>query len=127
MTLLDIVLIVKITITGLLVGLPMILLPKSQLLNRLAIDEAAIPYIRLYGVAILALLVGYTSAFSAFIAEVFPLGIVLMGIVSNGGGFLVMLITGLAAKQKLLASFLLTIAVTLALAAFVPDIFMRVI
>lgn len=127
MTLLDIMLIVKIAVTGLLVGLPMLLLHRAMLLKRLGIDDAALPYIRLYGLAIMALLVGYASAFSGFIGEEFPIGIALMGIVSNGGGFVTMLITGLAAKQKLLAGFLLIIATTLAVSMLIPDVFMQAI
>lgn len=125
MTLLDIVLIVKISVTGLLVGLPMLLLPRAHILKRLGIAEAAIPYIRLYGLAILALLVGYASAFSGFVGTTFPTGIVLMGIVSNGGGFLTMLVTGLAAKQRMLAIFLLSIAVSLTASLFFQDQFLR--
>ncbi|MEP2988180.1 MAG: hypothetical protein ABJN65_10105 [Parasphingorhabdus sp.] len=127
MTLLDIVLIVKIAVTGLLVGLPMLLLPRALLLKRLGIEEVAIPYIRLYGLAIIALLVGYASAFSGFVGDEFPLGIALMGIVSNGGGFLTMLVTGLATKQRLLAGFLLVIATTLAVSVLSPDMFMQAI
>ncbi len=127
MTLLDIVLIVKIAVTGLLVGLPMLLLPHAMLLKRLGIDEVALPYIRLYGLAIMALLVGYASAFSGFIGGEFPTGIALMGIVSNGGGFVTMLITGLAARQKLLAGFLLVIATALVVSVLIPDIFMQAI
>ncbi len=56
---------------------------------------------RLYGVAILALLVAYGYGIQLALIEYYPWGIVIMGIVSNGGAVLVMLsLSGWTSQSK---------------------------
>ena len=120
MTLLDIVLITKILGTGIFVGFPLVLLPSSHITKRLAVGQEAIPYLRLYGVAILALLVGYSFGFSPFISGQFPWGIVTMGIVSNGLGTLTLLLTGGFRTARSMTALIAVITVALILCALNP-------
>lgn len=56
---------------------------------------------RLYGVAILALLVAYGYGIQLALIGYYPWGIVIMGIVSNGGAVLVMLsLSGWTSQSK---------------------------
>jgi len=125
MTLLDILLIVKILVTGVMVVMPLLFIPQVSLEKRLGIGTGSMPYIRLYGVAVLALLFGYGSALSGFTGGPFPWGIIIMGLVSNGGASAVMIVSGLAAKQKILLGFFITITVLLLLSAIFPDLAMQ--
>lgn len=125
MTILDLILAVKILGTGAFAGLPLTLLPGHRVTDLLTVHESALPYLRLYGVAILALLVGYSFGFSVITGPVFPLGIVCMGIVSNGLGFLTMLATGAYRSNRAMALLIGTIAVMLTLCLVRPDIAMR--
>ncbi len=120
MTLLDLILITKILGTGAFVGLPLVLLPAGALVTRLAVGAAAVPYLRLYGVAILALLVGYAFGFSPFIDGEFPWGIVTMGIVSNGLGAITQLLTGGFRTAKGVTVLIAMIAIALIFCALNP-------
>lgn len=124
MTLLDIVLAVKILGTGLLAGLPLTLLPAARLSSNLNVDSNAVPYLRLYGVAIIALLVGYSSGFSTFNNGVFPLGVVLMGIVSNGLGTLTIFVTGVLKQNRLMTALIGSITVALLICLIHPELAM---
>ncbi|MEM1435017.1 MAG: hypothetical protein AAGG11_13245 [Pseudomonadota bacterium] len=124
MTVLDLVLGVKILGTGLFVGLPLLLLPNGQIAQRLTIDGSALPYLRLYGVAVLALLVGYAFGFSGISGSHFPLGIVCMGIVSNGLGFFVMLATGIHRDNRSMAALIGLIAIALVACILRQDVAM---
>lgn len=91
MTPLIIVLSTKIIVSLILVVLPFLLMPKEQL-NRLTDIEAKDDTLyRLYALAILALLVGYTGAFIQAWHAVYPLTILIMGLVSNGSAAIVLL------------------------------------
>lgn len=91
MTLLTLLLLFKIGFTALFAALPMLLLPADGIRQRLGIDAAALPYIRLYGWALMALLVGYAGGVVEAEAGHMPWGVVTMGLVSNGGAALLML------------------------------------
>ena len=125
MTILDVVLAVKILGTGLFAGLPLVLLPAGMVTRIMKVDQNAMPYMRLYGVAILALLVGYSFGFSPVTGEVFPLGIVCMGIVSNGLGTLVLLTTGAYKDNLLMTTLVGSIATALIMCLQLPDLAMR--
>ncbi|MEM1230971.1 MAG: hypothetical protein AAGI15_10570 [Pseudomonadota bacterium] len=125
MTLLDLILITKILGTGAFVGLPLVLLPASALVARLAVSVAAVPYLRLYGVAILALLVGYSFGFSPFIDGEFPWGVVTMGIVSNGLGTITQLLTGGFRTAKGVTVLIAVIAAALLFCALNPSLAIR--
>ena len=91
MSWLSLLLLTKIAVTGLLVAAPFLFLPKAMLEKVTNTTAQTSALYRLYGVAIVALLVGY--AFGIPSAEVgqFPWGVVTMGTVSNGGAALLLL------------------------------------
>lgn len=124
MTLLDIVLAVKIAGTGALAGLPLTLLPAARVSSVLGVEPNAVPYLRLYGVAIVALLVGYASGFSIFTNGVFPVGVVLMGIVSNGLGTVAIIWTGIFAQNRVMTVLIGSITVALVISLFNPEVAM---
>lgn len=94
MTYLALLLVFKITVTLLIASLPMLVLPAPRLMQLFQIGAEAVPLARLYGVAVTALLVGYASGFAPAAAGIFPWGVVIMGIVSNAGATMTLLVTG---------------------------------
>jgi hypothetical protein len=94
MTYLALVLAFKIVVTALMVSLPLLLLPGRHLQMRFKVGEDALPLARLYGIAVTALLVGYAAGFAPAQAGVFPWGVVVMGIVSNLGATVGLVVTG---------------------------------
>jgi hypothetical protein len=118
MTVLGLILAVKITVTGVLVVAPLLLLSEERLTGmfRLAGDGGT-AFLRLYGVALLALLVGYASGFWMIADGRFPSGIVAMGVVSNAGAALVLCLTGAWRHARWLTAFMATIAAALIFAA----------
>ncbi|WP_162627760.1 hypothetical protein [Erythrobacter sp. KY5] len=129
MTYLDAILLIKIAGTGLFVGLPMLLLPAPLLIRLLRIEgaEAAMPLIRLYGWAVIALLVGYCFGLSWISRDVFPTGVVTMGLVSNAGATAILLVTGAWRKSVALTLFLGGIAAALAFAMMSRPMAMQVL
>ena len=123
MTYLDLILLAKIAGTALFVGLPFLLLPTAKLVKLLEIEgaEAALPLIRLYGWAVIALLVGYSFGFSWVSRDVFPIGVVTMGLVSNAGATLLLVITGAWRKAIAMTAFLGAIAASLCFAMASPN------
>ncbi|MEM7781230.1 MAG: hypothetical protein AAF697_12640 [Pseudomonadota bacterium] len=115
MTYLDLILIAKIVGTALFVGLPFLLLPSARLIGLLKIEgaEAAMPLIRLYGWAVIALLVGYCFGFSWITGGTFPFGVVTMGLVSNAGATVLLMITGAWRQALPVTVFLGVIAASL--------------
>ena len=94
MTYLSLLLAFKIAVTAVTVSLPFLLLSGAQLQARFKIGADALPLARLYGVAVTALLVGYAGGFAPAQAGVFPWGVVTMGIVSNLGATVGLVVTG---------------------------------
>ena len=127
MTYLDLILLAKITGTALFVGLPFLLLPTARLVSLLQIEgaEAAIPLIRLYGWAVIALLVGYSFGLSWVTGSAFPVGVVTMGLVSNAGATVLLMLTGAWRQALPITVFLAFIAASLALAISRPDVVMQ--
>ena len=131
MTYLDIILLAKIVGTGLFVGLPFLLIPAPKLIKLLQIEgaEAAMPLIRLYGWAVIALLVGYYFGFSWMTGDTFPTGVVTMGLVSNAGAAVLLIVTGAWRRAQTLTIpltvFLGLIAGALAFAIANPDVVMQ--
>ncbi len=113
--------VIKILVTFVWVSAPFLLFRKD-LLDRLSgfVGTPMVLY-RLYGVAILALLAGYASGILSILEGVMPWGIVAMGLVSNGGATLVLLLTGEAKKRPALTTFFGLITVGLAASALWPD------
>jgi len=127
MTYLDLVLLAKIVGTAMFVGLPFLLLPAPRLIGLLQIEgaEPAIPLIRLYGWAVIALLVGYSFGFSWIANGDFPVAVVTMGLVSNAGGTALLVLTGAWRKALPMTLFLGAIALSLAFAIFNPGAAMQ--
>lgn len=121
MTPLSVILGVKVAATVLLWAGPLLILSKSRLTARTQAPEAMVPMLRLYGVALAALCIGYVSAYWPISQGVFPWGVVLMGLVSNGGATITLLVTGAARRQKLNTVVLATITTFLTVAALMPS------
>lgn len=123
MTYLDLILVAKIAGTALLVALPFLLVPAGRLTRVLQIEgaEAAMPLIRLYGWAVLALLVGYSFGFSWMTQGLFPIGVVTMGLVSNAGATILLVLTGAWRRAVSMTVFLGCIAAALCLSVAAPD------
>lgn len=85
MSWLVVVLLVKIIVTVVFVALPALFAPPHILDRAFDAREGGQLIYRLYGVAIMALLVGYIYAIYALLNGVFPWGILFVGITSNGG------------------------------------------
>ncbi len=111
----------KIGVTLPLVSVPLLLARREVLLARTGANEAAAPWLRLYGIAVTALLVGYASGFWALAENRFPWGVVAMGIVSNAGAAVFMMTSGVARAAPLRTVLFAAIAVALTAAAIAPS------
>ncbi|MEM9838077.1 MAG: hypothetical protein AAF830_02875 [Pseudomonadota bacterium] len=125
MTFLVILLLAKIAVTLLAVALPFLALPKPTLDRLAQFDDPSPTLYRLYGMAVTALLVGYTSGLVTALGGVFPWSIIAMGIASNAGATLILIITGAARTRVLSTLFFGAIATGLILAALFPQAAMQ--
>lgn len=105
MTYIGLILTVKIAVTALFVVLPFLAFRPASIDQRLGAQKGSPALYRLYGWAILALLVGYASGFWEIAGGRFPYAVAVMGIVSNGGAAAIMVATGMARSQMALAIF----------------------
>lgn len=82
---------IKIVVTLILIVLPLLLLSKQRLeaITKVAAQDATL--FRLYGVALLALLISYGAGLIQAFNAVYPLSVLLMGVVSNGGAAMFLL------------------------------------
>ena len=118
MTPIALILLAKILVTGVMTAAPFLLMPEPKLAAMLRISgNGARSLFRLYGVAVLALLVGYASGFWAIADGRFPFGVAAMGFVSNAGAAAILLATGGWRRTKFLTFFVAGIAIALVLAA----------
>jgi len=117
----EILLYIKILVTIVACVIPMLLLPGTRVQRLYGIDDRAVPLVRLYGVAITALLVGYASGVVDVWAGEFPTGVVWMGIVSNVGASLTMVMTDAWRKAPPLAAIFGAIGVGLIAAVVSPE------
>jgi len=76
---------------------------------------------RLYGIAILALLIGYGFAIPAAQSGDFPWGVTAMGTLSNGGPAILLTLQGAASRQPFLTTFFYAIAICLIASMIFPD------
>ncbi len=116
MSFISLLLILKIGVTAILTAIPFLFLPAARLADMTGVENGG-GLFRLYGVAILALLVGYAGGFTIIADGYFPWGIVAMGIVSNGGAALVLFLTGGWRRAKTISFFVALIAAALILAS----------
>ena len=121
MTPLSLLLVIKIVGTFFPVAAPLLILPKARIDQLSGFSPSDVSLYRLYGMAVLALLVGYLGGYFQIEAGVFPIGVLAMGFVSNAGAFAVMVITGRAQKTPLSAAFFGLIAAGLAAAYLFQD------
>lgn len=122
MTYFTLLLLVKIAVTLLLVAVPFLLLPKHLLEKSTSSQHDNALFFRLYGVAIVALLVGYASAIPFAQSGIFLWGIALMGLVSNTGAAALLFFLGKNKQSRVLALLFSFIAVFLVLAMIFPEI-----
>jgi hypothetical protein len=122
MSYLGLLLVFKIGVTFLFVSAPLLLGPNELLVRRTNTTVEAVPWLRLYGVAVTALLAGYGSGFWTLAEGRFPWGIVVMGAVSNTGASAVLIATGLARRTPFLTAAFVLIALGLLIAAGVPQL-----
>jgi len=122
MTYFTLLLLVKIVVTLLLVAVPFLLLPKHLLEKSTGSQHDNVLFFRLYGVAIVALLVGYASAIPSAQSGVFSWGIALMGLVSNTGAAALLFFLGKGKQSIVLALFFSFMAVFLVSAMIFPEI-----
>lgn len=101
---------------------PLLLLPAERLSKLYGVGVEAAPLCRLYGVAITALLVGYASGFAPAAQGIFPWGVVAMGVVSNTGATLALLLTGAYRRARALTFVFAAIALGLIAASFIPQV-----
>lgn len=125
MQLFDLVLLVKIVGTAAGVVVPLALVPPGRAAAILQTDVSAMRYLRLYAMAVTALLVGYASGFSWWRETAFPHGVAWMGLVSNGGAAVILLTGGYVRPVKLSGLFFGAIAVALAASLTAPDLAVR--
>ncbi|MEO1322409.1 MAG: hypothetical protein AAFV59_05320 [Pseudomonadota bacterium] len=121
---LSILLWIKIIGTFFPVALPLLVMPKSFIDARSGFEASDLSLYRLYGMAVLALLVGYAAGYLQVTQGAFPTGVLAMGFVSNAGAFAIMVLTGRAARTPFVAAFFGLIATGLAAAVLMPDFFM---
>ncbi len=122
MTPLTLVLLAKIGVTLLFVVVPLLIASSSRLEKSFGVTALSPTLFRLYGVAVLALLVGYASGFF-YIAHVeFPWGVTTMGLVSNAGAVIALIMTGAWRANVPLGSFFAVIALALMVAMLMPEL-----
>ena len=118
MTAIALILVIKIAVTGIFSAAPFLLMPEPKLATMFrTTGNGARTIFRLYGVAVLALLVGYGAGFWTIAEGHFPFGVAAMGFVSNGGAAAALLITGGWRRARFFTVFLAGIAIALLLAA----------
>lgn len=118
MTLLTLLLGFKIIVTLIFVSGPFLLLPKDRLEAMTGAQVQSAALFRLYGMAATALLFGYGTGLWQGLQGNYPWGIILMGLVSNGGAAAILIGTG--PKQRPMAALFGGIAVALILSALFP-------
>jgi hypothetical protein len=125
MSAIELILAAKIGVTALFVVIPFLTFSAGWIDARLGAQRGSAPLYRLYGWAILALLVGYASGFWETAQDRFPYAIAVMGIVSNAGAAAIMVGTGMARTQTTLAVFFGAIALALIWAIAMPGAAMQ--
>ncbi len=121
MTFLSLLLIIKIVIVGGPGVLALLFLPKSKLEKSTDITAPTSLFFRLYGVALLSLLVAYSFGIPSAENNIFPWGVVCMGIVANGAPGLLMLLSRSSKQNLILGIVFLLIALGFATAFLFPE------
>lgn len=124
MTWLTLLLLFKIGFTIVTAVGPMLLMPGGRTAALFGLGADAVPLVRLYGMALLALVVGYAGGIPASEQGQFPVGVVLMGIVSNLGASVLLVVTGAWRKSPLAVPAYGSIALGLMAAWWMPATFL---
>jgi len=124
MTSLSVLLATKILVTLVAVVAPFLLLPKARLDTLAGFGAPNLAMYRLYGMAILALVVAYSGGFIATLSGRYPTEVVAMGLASNVGAAAIMLATGYAKSQKILTGFFGLVGLAFIGAAAFPETWM---
>ncbi len=120
MSFLAILLAIKILVTAAFMAIPFLTFSTKRLAGTMGITGGGEVLFRLYGIALIALLAGYGSAFPLLARNEFPWGIVVMGIISNGGAAAILFGTGAWRKSLPVACFLLAMTAGLVAAMLQP-------
>ena len=121
MSLLALLLLVKIIVSIVMIIVPFLFFPKEKLEKLTKIQAQSATLFRLYGAAILALVIAYSSGVWEIAQGAFPWGIALMGLVSNTGAVTAIIATGAAANSRFLTAFFSFIAIGCALSLLFPE------
>ena len=121
---LSILLWVKIIGTLIPVGLPLLVLSKNRIEAISGFQSSDVIIYRLYGMAIIALLVGYYGGYVQVANGVFPIWVIWMGLVSNAGAAAVLILTERAKKAPWEAGFFSLIATGLVVSLLRPELAM---
>ena len=122
---LSILLWIKIIGTLIPVGLPLIFLSKQRIEAVSGFTSSDVIVYRLYGMAIIALLVGYYGGYVQVTNGVFPAGVIWMGLMSNAGAATILILTGRARKAPWEAAFFGLIAAGLVASLAQPEFVMK--
>lgn len=117
MTFLALVLVFKILGSLPLIAGPLLLASPERLGGGVALPAAMVATFRLYGVSILAVLVGYGYGLWLIGQGQYPWGVVAMGLVSNFGGAALMWRSGGWRRSRTTFGFILTVGTLLILSA----------
>lgn len=118
MNALGLLLAIKIVVTIIFVAVPFLLLPQEKLRAAFRTEGAGSGTLfRLYGVAMLAILANYAYGLWAAAHGQFPWGVIVMGVISNGGAVVVALWMGSWQRARILNVFFAAVAIALVLAA----------
>lgn len=120
MTRLTLLLVAKIVVTLVTVVIPFLLLPPDRVAEMTGAGVPSPSLYRLYGVAVLALLVGYAPGIPAAQKGELPRGILLMGLVSNAGATATLFAFGAQGTSAILAYIFGTIAIFIAISLAFP-------
>jgi hypothetical protein len=121
MTILSIILLFKIAITSLAVAFPFLALPSKRLEAAIRIRTSNPLIYRLYGVAILALLIGYGFGVKQAEEGIFPSGVITMGLVSNSGAAFFLILSKSGKHNLFIGYFFGVIAIALFVAMIFPS------
>lgn len=122
MSWISLLLTVKVLFTFIIVVIPLLFLSKNKLEKLMRVKTETPLLFRLYGIALLALLSGYSFGIPSAESGIFPWGVVCMGIVSNGGAVLVLLSAGLTDKNRVAVLLLTVVAAAFSISALFPQV-----
>ena len=121
MNILVLVLVTKVAGTFVLVAMPFLCL-RGETLNRMMGTSGGTTLFRLYGIAVLALLIVYGFGLADALRGQFPYGVAVAGLVSNAGAALVLIAHGVWQRNLPVFALLSVAAIGLAMCLFFPEL-----